>query len=123
MRSSLDTSDLYNAPQFIRLLLEAMSTNVSECKRAFRALADQLPDDATWEGVVYGAYRPQLWIGRSGRIEGTPEWVVKQTPYLLVQAIESDLVQYVHALSLTICHCRTNCAGEQRKRLQPVLFF
>ena len=26
----------------------------------------------------------QPWIGRTGRIEGTREWVVKQTPYLLV---------------------------------------
>ena len=35
----------------------------------------------------------QPWIGRTGRIEGTREWVVKQTPHLLVYAIDSDLVQ------------------------------
>lgn len=37
----------------------------------------------------------QPWIGRPGRVEGTREWVVKQTPYLLVYAIESDFVQIV----------------------------
>jgi addiction module RelE/StbE family toxin len=37
----------------------------------------------------------QQWIGRTGRVEGTREWVVKQTPYLLVYALEDDTVQIV----------------------------
>ncbi len=37
----------------------------------------------------------QPWIGRPGRIDGTREWVVKQTPYLLVYAIEADELQIV----------------------------
>lgn len=32
--------------------------------------------------------QPQL--GRPGRIRGTREWVVKQTPYLIAYAIEDD---------------------------------
>jgi len=37
----------------------------------------------------------QPWIGRPGRIDGTREWVVKQTPYLLVYAIDDNELQIV----------------------------
>jgi addiction module RelE/StbE family toxin len=40
----------------------------------------------------------QTRIGRPGRVEGTREWVVKQTPYLLVYAIENDAVQIVSVI-------------------------
>lgn len=33
-----------------------MSTNVNDIKQALHALADQLPDNATWKDVVYEAY-------------------------------------------------------------------
>jgi len=33
-----------------------MSTNISDIKQALHALADQLPDNATWKNVVYEAY-------------------------------------------------------------------
>ena len=35
--------------------------------------------------------QPQL--GRTGRVKGTREWVVKQTPYLLAYTFENDTVQ------------------------------
>jgi len=75
-------------------------------KRALRQLIhaqDYIAKDnpaaaqAVAERIAYAAHLllTQPWIGRSGRIEGTREWVVKKTPYLLVYAIESDLVQIV----------------------------
>ena len=33
-----------------------MSTNINDIKQALHALADQLPDNATWKDVVYEAY-------------------------------------------------------------------
>ena len=43
-----------------------MSTNVSDIKQALHALADQLPDDATWKDVVYEAYvRQEIETGLS----------------------------------------------------------
>ena len=43
-----------------------MSTNVSDIKQALHALADQLPDDATWKDVVYEAYvRQEIEAGLS----------------------------------------------------------
>ncbi len=35
----------------------------------------------------------QPTIGRVGRIEGTREWPVKQTPYLLAYRVEADTIQ------------------------------
>lgn len=43
-----------------------MSTNVSDIKQALHALADQLPEDATWKDVVYEAYvRKEIEAGLS----------------------------------------------------------
>ena len=43
-----------------------MSTNVSNIKQALHAMADQLPDDATWKDVVYEAYvRQEIEAGLS----------------------------------------------------------
>jgi len=35
----------------------------------------------------------QPTIGRVGRIEGTREWPVKQTPYLQAYRVEADTIQ------------------------------
>jgi predicted transcriptional regulator len=44
----------------------AMSTNANDIKQALHALADQLPDDATWKDVVYEAYvRQEIEAGLS----------------------------------------------------------
>jgi len=41
-----------------------MSTNVTDIKQALHALADHLPDNATWKDVVYEAYvRQELEAG------------------------------------------------------------
>jgi len=43
-----------------------MSTNISDIKQALHALADQLPDNATWKDVVYEAYvRQEIEAGLS----------------------------------------------------------
>ena len=43
-----------------------MSTNASDIKPALHALADQLPDNATWKDVVYEAYvRQEIEAGLS----------------------------------------------------------
>jgi predicted transcriptional regulator len=43
-----------------------MSTNVTDIKQALHALADQLPDNATWKDVVYEAYvRQEIEAGLS----------------------------------------------------------
>mgnify|MGYP001828091766 FL=1 len=43
-----------------------MSTNASDIKQALHALADQLPDNATWKDVVYEAYvRQEIEAGLS----------------------------------------------------------
>jgi plasmid stabilization system protein ParE len=34
-------------------------------------------------------------MGRPGRVEGTREWVVKDTPYLIAYCVESDALQVV----------------------------
>ncbi len=44
----------------------AMSTNAHDIKQALHALADQLPDNATWKDVVYEAYvRQEIEAGLS----------------------------------------------------------
>ena len=43
-----------------------MSTNINDIKQALHALADQLPDNATWKDVVYEAYvRKEIEAGLS----------------------------------------------------------
>ena len=43
-----------------------MSTNAHNIKQALHALADQLPDNATWKDVVYEAYvRQEIEAGLS----------------------------------------------------------
>ena len=43
-----------------------MSTNANDIKQALHALADQLPEDATWKDVVYEAYvRQEIEAGLS----------------------------------------------------------
>jgi len=43
-----------------------MSTNVTDIKQALHALADHLPDNATWKEVVYEAYvRQEIEAGLS----------------------------------------------------------
>ncbi len=43
-----------------------MSTNAHDIKQALHALADQLPQDATWKDVVYEAYvRQEIEAGLS----------------------------------------------------------
>ena len=43
-----------------------MSRNANDIKQALHALADQLPDDATWKDVVYEAYvRQEIEAGLS----------------------------------------------------------
>jgi len=43
-----------------------MSTNAFDFKQALHATADQLPDNATWEAVVYEAYvRKEIEAGLS----------------------------------------------------------
>jgi len=43
-----------------------MSTNISDIKQALHALADQLPDNATWKDVVFEAYvRQEIEAGLS----------------------------------------------------------
>ena len=43
-----------------------MSTNARDIKQALHALADQLPDNATWKDVVYEAYvRQEIEAGLS----------------------------------------------------------
>ena len=43
-----------------------MSTNVTDIKQALHALADHLPDNATWKDVVYEAYvRQEIEAGLS----------------------------------------------------------
>ncbi len=43
-----------------------MSTNAHDIKQALHALADQLPEDATWKDVVYEAYvRQEIEAGLS----------------------------------------------------------
>jgi plasmid stabilization system protein ParE len=37
-------------------------------------------------------------MGRTGRVKGTREWVVKQTPYLLAYAVENDTVQILRVI-------------------------
>ncbi|MEG8118868.1 type II toxin-antitoxin system RelE/ParE family toxin, partial [Xanthomonas hortorum] len=34
--------------------------------------------------------------GRAGRVAGTREWVVKQTPYVLVYRVRDDALQLLH---------------------------
>ena len=36
--------------------------------------------------------------GRAGKIEGTREWVVGDTPYILVYRIETDLIRIVRVM-------------------------
>jgi len=69
-------------------LIHAQDYIAKDNPAAAQAVAERIADAAR-------LLPTQPWIGRSGRIEGTREWVVKQTPYLLVYAIESDLVQIV----------------------------
>jgi hypothetical protein len=41
-----------------------MSANAHDIKQAVHALADQLPDDATWKDVIYEAYvRQEIEVG------------------------------------------------------------
>ena len=43
-----------------------MSANVTDIKQALHALADHLPDNATWKDVVYEAYvRQEIEAGLS----------------------------------------------------------
>jgi predicted transcriptional regulator len=43
-----------------------MSTNISDIKQALHALADHLPDNATWKDVVFEAYvRQEIEAGLS----------------------------------------------------------
>jgi predicted transcriptional regulator len=43
-----------------------MSANAHDIRQALHALADQLPDDATWKDVVYEAYvRQEIEAGLS----------------------------------------------------------
>ena len=56
-----------------------MSTNAYDFKQALHAPADQLPDNATWEDVVYEAYvRKEIEAGLSEARRGefaTPDEV------------------------------------------------
>lgn len=49
-------------------------------------------------------------IGRKGRVEGTYEWVVKQTQYFIVYAIEGDKLQI-----LRVIHSKQNWTPESYK--------
>jgi addiction module RelE/StbE family toxin len=72
----------------LRQLIEAQDYIARDDPQAAQAVAQRI--------AKAGRLLPtQPWIGRNGRIEGTREWVVKQTPYLLVYAIEDDTVQIV----------------------------
>ncbi|GMQ84023.1 MAG: hypothetical protein BMS9Abin06_0772 [Gammaproteobacteria bacterium] len=49
----------------------AMSANAHDIKRALHALADQLPEDATWKDVVYEIYvRQEIEAGLKDIEEG-----------------------------------------------------
>lgn len=37
-------------------------------------------------------------IGRPGRVKGTREWVVKQTPYLLAYTVENNTLQILSVI-------------------------
>lgn len=37
-------------------------------------------------------------MGRKGRVAGTFEWIVKQTPYLIVYVIENDTLQILRVI-------------------------
>ncbi len=55
-----------------------MSTNARDIKQALHALADQLPEDATWQDVLYEAYVRQsieagLSEARRGEFAGDDE--------------------------------------------------
>ena len=45
-------------------------------------------------------------IGRPGHVEGTREWVISQTPYLVVYRIRNDQVEI-----LRVWHARQNWQG------------
>jgi len=40
----------------------------------------------------------QPMMGRKGRVAGTYEWVVKQTPYLIVYVINDDTLQILRVI-------------------------
>jgi len=72
----------------LRQLIHAQDYIARDNPAAAQAVAQRIADASRLLPV-------QPWIGRPGRIDGTREWVVKQTPYLLVYAIEDDALQIV----------------------------
>ena len=83
-------------------LIEAQSYIARENPQAAEKIAQRI-----WETSLNLEYNPE--IGRPGHIEGTREWVVGQTPYLVVYRIRDNQVEI-----LRVWHARQNWQGDDQ---------
>ena len=63
--------------------------------------AAQTVAQRVWEAANNLSFHPE--IGRQGHVEGTREWLVSQTPYLIVYRVKGDTVEI-----LRVWHGRRN---------------
>ena len=75
----------------LRQLIHAQDYIAQDNPIAAQAVAQRIADAAR-------LLPTQSRIGRPGRVKGTREWVVKQTPYLPVYALEVDAVHIVSVI-------------------------
>ena len=77
-------------------LIEAQQYITRDNPAAAEALAKRV-----WDAANNLSVHPE--IGRQGHVEGTREWLVSQTPYLIVYRVKGDTVEI-----LRIWHGRRN---------------
>jgi len=76
------------------------TTALQGLERARRYIAEDNPEAAkrVYEAILAGAGRlGDMWpeMGRPGRVDGTREWVVSKTPYLIAYAIAASQVKII----------------------------
>ncbi len=70
-------------------LIEAQSYIEQENPQAAKMIAKRI-----WNGAQSLNEQPR--VGRMGKVEGTREWVIQRTPYLIVYRINATQIEILH---------------------------
>lgn len=88
-------------------LIEAQAYIAQENFSAAKSIAQKI-----WDASKQLVKNPE--IGRTGHVDGTREWVVGQTPYLIVYRIKEDQIEI-----LRVWHSRQNWQSKDNTDKSP----
>ncbi len=88
-------------------LIEAQAHIAKENQKAAKIVAHKV-----WDASLQLANNPE--IGRTGHVDGTREWVVGQTPYLIVYRVNKNQIEI-----LRVWHSRLKWQSEDEAYANP----